>query len=199
MITNYVFNKSNENSILLIHGLYANAGFWLRFLPQLKQYRIIILDVDYSSFLKNNGKKIIIEKYIEDLIQENAFTAIVSHSLGTIVSQNIITSKSTIKIEICPVFYSIRKNNELFINHLNSLTQYSKNDIRKELINIDKYIDGSIDSTFQNVVRYVPTNDNYFEYVLNNNEKVLFEGDHFNIYYAIQDCVALINPYSSFS
>lgn len=193
MINYFVINKSKEKSVLLIHGLYANAGFWLPYLSELKKFRVIILSIDYISFLNNNCKYKLIENLLEDMKLENNLKAIISHSLGTIVSQNIITSKSTLKIEICPVYFSNRINNELFIDHLNSKISYSKNDIREQLLIVEEFINESIDFSFQNVVRYVPINDDYFEYILNSNEKVNFEGDHFNIDLAIKDSSKLIN------
>lgn len=193
MINYFVINKSKEKSVLLIHGLYANAGFWLPYLSEFKKFRVIILSIDYISFLNNNCKYKLIENLLEDLKLENNLKAIISHSLGTIVSQNIITSKSTLKIEICPVYFSNRINNELFIDHLNSKISYSKNDIREQLLIVEEFINESIDSSFQNVVRYVPLKDDYFEYILNSNEKVYFEGDHFNIDFAIKDSSKLIN------
>lgn len=193
MINYFVINKSKQKALLLIHGLYANAGFWLPYLSELKKYRIIILSIDYISFLDNNCKYKLIEKVLEDMKLENDLIAIISHSLGTIVSQNIRISESTLKIEICPIYFSNRINNELFVDQLTSKISISKNNIRKQLLIVEEVINETINSSFQNVVRYIPINDDYFEYILNSKEKIYFEGDHFNIDFAIKEASKLIN------
>ena len=43
-----VLNKSKNKTIVFIHGFYANAGYWLPYLPFFKDYKIILFNLDYK-------------------------------------------------------------------------------------------------------------------------------------------------------
>ena len=60
LVKKYIFNKSKKITIIFIHGLFVNSGFWLPFLPIFNQFKIIILDIDYSKLFENDFKKIIL-------------------------------------------------------------------------------------------------------------------------------------------
>ena len=57
LLKTYIFNKSKKKTIIFIHGLFGNSGFWLPFLPIFKHFKIILLDIDYSKLFENDLKK----------------------------------------------------------------------------------------------------------------------------------------------
>jgi hypothetical protein len=47
MICSTVVNKFKPRTLLLVHGLFTSAGYWLPYLQSLKEYRLLVPDIDY--------------------------------------------------------------------------------------------------------------------------------------------------------
>ena len=43
------FNKGRDKTVILIHGLFTGEGFWLEYLTHFKNYKIVILKIDYMT------------------------------------------------------------------------------------------------------------------------------------------------------
>ena len=52
MIRKFVYNNSKKETVILIHGLFTNSGFWLKYLFFLRNYRLVVYNIDYNTFLK---------------------------------------------------------------------------------------------------------------------------------------------------
>lgn len=192
-----VINKKGVINVVLIHGLFATAGYWLNYLEIFKNCKLIILEIDYfnSQSLKDNIESlesIIINKF------DNKIDYIFSHSLGTIIANGLSDINFKHSFEICPVYNSNRISKFEFISKILEKTNllYSLNNIEKILSNIDIQV-----NNYKNILNFsdkrtlfYPNNDIYFKY----DHKTIysfniFNGDHFDINNALKDSFKFIN------
>lgn len=109
-----ILNKSKPRTLLLIHGLFTSSGFWLPYLSSLKQYRLLILDIDYSAVHEVQG-------YVDQvaaIIAAQAggrVAAVLSHSLGCVLASRLPAPLLEASIEICPVYCATRRAPEEFV------------------------------------------------------------------------------------
>ena len=113
-----VLNKSKNKPILFIHGFYANAGYWLPYLPFFKEHKIVLLNLDYYFLLDSNDKISKIIEIIEALNLQNDIYAIIGHSLGTIISNFINFTSVKFHFDICHVSHALRIDTEGFVNDI---------------------------------------------------------------------------------
>lgn len=174
-----------KKTIILIHGFYATSGYWLQYLNYFKNYKIILLEIDYIELL--SSKKNLFEtklffskyRYNEDVV------GVVSHSLGTIISEFIVTHASTIKFEICPVAFAKRVSSVNFISDLESRIKDPSELISINLEKVDNFIKDSKLYLSDANLKFVPDNDDYFNYNVSNSYLVKFSGNHFEIGFAL--------------
>lgn len=184
-----ILNKSKDKSIILIHGFYANAGYWLSYLPFFRDYKIILLNLNYFSLLNSNDKVKTIFNDLKTLQLENRIEAIISHSLGTIISSFIIYPSIGFHFDICPVSYAFRSDTNGFVNDLNFRINESGNTIRNNLNLVDLLIKETSDYMMKSSFLYIPNSDQYFKYKSTDNPEFIFEGDHFEIENAISHII----------
>jgi hypothetical protein len=170
----------------LMHGLHTNSGFWMPFLLDLKGFKIILLNLDYKTFFGQKNSIIYIDEYFEKQDFWENCMAIISHSFGTIISNQIKVPDSIKRYEICPVYSTNRKNIPEYISYIRAKLPLLRNDIIGDLLVVNHYIDITIINENTNVVRYIPVNDLYFQFTLKSEKNIYFSGDHFFINEAIK-------------
>lgn len=182
LVKTYIFNKSKRKTIIFIHGLFGNSGFWLPFLPIFKKFKIIILDIDYLKLFENDFKKNNFVTYLDSILNKDEEYISVSHSFGTIISQFFYFRKIKTSYEICPIKSSVKNNKNKFIEEINSLTNYTEKEIHNTLEKASIFLSNDFckENKFLNKKKYIPKIDSFFENSLINNVEY-FEGDHFNI------------------
>lgn len=185
MISFRHFQKSNNKSILFIHGLFSNSGFWLEYLRQFRDFRIILCDIDYKNFFDNPST---LKKNILDFVEKNNVHVTISHSFGSTMNLNF--DNSITRINICPITYKNRVNPHDFILEIEKKTKLEKNLIEKMLYDADTYLKINHKASSMRIARminFIPNNDRFFNYEGNAN----FDGDHFNIGCAIENILCL--------
>ena len=190
MVKRYTFNKRKKNAIILLHGLYTTSGFWLSYLNLFKDFRIITYDINYDLLLKTQSAKSYLNEHLNDYREDDNIVATISHSFGTIISDLAFENKQHTIFKICPVAFSKRLDNQSFILDIENKTSLSK-DYINEYMNLvsdftSKYkqilnFDGDI---------YIPDHDGFFSYEVPESKKTEFEGDHFNIGFALSNIIA---------
>ena len=195
-IKHTIINSKCAKKAILIHGLYANSGYWLEYLTYFKDYKLFILDIDYFTLL--DIQKIIDEvNLLIDTELDGSVDIVVSHSFGAILANGIISSTFKYSFEICPVHSSIRICKEDFINEIRNKLKSSKTqeEIRNQLKSVDEILKiHRLNLGFtKNRVLFFPDNDIYFEY----NESFIseiqyFKGDHFNIHDSLRLILKII-------
>lgn len=180
--SDFTYNKSNDKAIILIHGAYGSAGYWLPYLNLFDNYKIIVLNMDYSKILNKhqdlNNTKILLKKYQT----ENNIVAVIAHSLGTIFSNIISNRKDIIIYNICPVVYSKRINIQKFNIELKAKLNNKNSDSKTSPYLIEELIEDSKRYISKKLFYYIPYYDHYFIY--NFPKKIQFFnffGDHFDI------------------
>jgi len=185
VISHYIFNKSKSKSIIFLHGLHASSGFWLPFLSQFKNFKLVLIDIDYICFIRQKNSVEVIDLYLRNLNLYKGCVAIVSHSLGTVISGQIVLEKSIYKFEICPVYWCIKNYTPEFIEIITSRFPMRNSIIMNDLSLVDKYVDiVTIDSKI-NGFRLLPKGDCFFKFKFSCKENVFFNGNHFIINEAI--------------
>jgi hypothetical protein len=190
MVKRYTFNKRKKNAIILLHGLYTTSGFWLSYFNLFKDFRIITYDINYDLLLKTQSAKSYLNEHLNDYREDDNIVATISHSFGTIISDLAFENKQHTIFKICPVAFSKRLDNQSFILDIENKTSLSK-DYINEYMNLvsdftSKYkqilnFDGNI---------YIPDHDGFFSYEVPESKKTEFEGDHFNIGFALSNIIA---------
>lgn len=185
MISTISFNKSKAKTIIFFHGFYATSGFWLPYISCFKNYKIILVNINYPKALVHPEAFNQLFSNTKDVLSDKNIVAIVSHSLGTLFSK--MTNNETIcHFEICPVLYSKRIDSLNFLTDISSKVAESKEVISNNLNLVDKLILNSPKHILRDEYFYVPSNDAYFEYNIPSNNVQGFQGDHFNIEKAIE-------------
>tara|TARA_B110000003_G_scaffold87373_1_gene89507 strand:+ start:815 stop:1474 length:660 start_codon:yes stop_codon:yes gene_type:complete len=182
LLKTYIFNKSKKKTVIFIHGLFGNSGFWLPFLPIFKNFKIILLNIDYSKLFENDLKKNNFVTYLDSILKKDEEYVTVAHSFGTIISQFFSFRKIKTSYEICPIKSSVKNNKNKFIKEINSLTNYTEKEIHSTLEKASVFLSNDFceENKFLNKKKYIPKVDSFFENSLINNVEY-FEGDHFNI------------------
>ena len=178
----FTFNKSKKEAIILIHGLFGNSGYWLPFLKNFKNFKILILDINYQEMFKANPDKINFNNFFQSILEDGKDYTLISHSMGTVLAQFIPENKIKISYEICPIKNSVKNNKKKFVEEINSLTNFSEEEIRNILGEATDFLSNnfSVENKSINKKQYVPRIDSFFNDSFNNSVEY-FEGDHFNI------------------
>ena len=50
MISFKEFNRNKNRSVLFLHGLFSSSGYWLEYLREFRDFKIILCDIDYENF-----------------------------------------------------------------------------------------------------------------------------------------------------
>jgi hypothetical protein len=186
LITNQiVLNKSRNKTVVFIHGFYANAGFWLPYLPYFKDYKIVFLNINYFKLLNSKQQIALITENTNSLNFNDDVVAVISHSLGTIISNFITKHPNGIYFDICPVAYSNRTDTKGFVNDILIRVDETENNIRNNLRLVDLLINKSKEYMLNDRLLFIPDSDQYFIYQQTINREFLFKGDHFEITNAI--------------
>lgn len=126
MIKKQIFNKKKENSIVLLHGLYTNAGFWVSYFNLFRDFRLIVYDINYDFLLKAPDAKCYLYEHLNEGKDCEDIVAIISHSFGTVVSDFVFTNKQSPVFKICSVAFSKRLDTQSFILEIENKTLLSK-------------------------------------------------------------------------
>lgn len=179
MFSTFSLNKNKSKKIILIHGLFATSGYWLPYLSSLKDFNLIILNIDYIKFLKDPQKTL--KKFTSELNKFEDVSIIIAHSLGTILIKYL--NHNARYINICPVYKSTRTNKKSFITLIHKQTGLNTDLIENTLKNVDSIdLNKSIIFKKQKTLNFFPKKDKFFEYnIAHKNENIFFDGDHFDI------------------
>lgn len=178
----FTFNKTRKKTLILIHGLFGNAGFWLAFLKSFNDFKVLIFDINYPKLLLENLEEIHFSDFMSLLLKDEKDIFIISHSMGTVLAKCFPSEKIKISFEICPIYMSVKKNKKQFINEVNSLSSCRNDEINNILKNVSFFLSRNYNFMKEDIEtkKYVPINDIYFDNSLID-EADYFEGDHFNI------------------
>ena len=190
----FTFNKTRKKTLILIHGLFGNAGFWLAFLKSFDDFKVLIFDINYPKLLLENLEQINFSDFLTLLLKDEKNILIISHSMGTILSKYFPSEKLKFSFEICPIYKSVKKNNKQFINEVNSLSNFRNDEIKNILKNASFFLSTNYHLKKEDIQikKYLPIKDVYFDNSLIK-EADYFEGDHFNITNSIKMICEHIN------
>ena len=131
-------NKKNNKIILFIHGLFSTPGFWLQYIDLFKDFRLIILNINYIKStineIQNDIAKILLINNLK------GYDYIITHSMGSIILLNYDFNYNSINFDICPYYLSNISDEKYFIDKIVSINNKSFNEIEKQLIYLqDKF------------------------------------------------------------
>ena len=190
----FTFNKTRKKTLVLIHGLFGNAGYWLTFLKSFDEFKLLIFNINYTKLLSKDLEEINFYDFVTLLLKDEKDIFIISHSMGTVLAKYFPNEKLKFSFEICPIYNSVRKNKKQFIKEVNLLSKYRNNEIMNILKNASFFLTRNflLKKEDIKIKKYAPINDIYFD---NSLIKKLdyFEGDHFNIINSIKMILEHIN------
>ncbi|HLD53073.1 MAG TPA: hypothetical protein VJA82_07210 [Sediminibacterium sp.] len=193
MIKRYIFNKSKLNSIIFIHGFYANSGFWLKYFSLFKEFKIILFDIDYNEILDLGLNKNDLMKSLNFQQESNNVVAIISHSLGSVISDIWFRDEKYYKYNICPITFAKRSNPIKFINYVYDKLKQDVETIGKKMDLIDNLLFELRNDFNYSGINYLPNNDEYFNYTIITERCIEFEGNHFDIENALSQILNQLN------
>ena len=188
MLEFFSLNKNKNHKILLLHGLFASSGFWLPYIHRLKDFNIIIPNIDYQSILNSPDKNL--QFVLDEISKMSNFDLVLSHSFGTILANKL--QFNTRYYNVCPISKSTRNDKQNFIKLISSSTKLTSGEIDKTLNMVDSMIDdGWLSANSNKAVNLYPLKDQYFNYQYDDSKNnIFFDGDHFDIS-KIFDCIEL--------
>lgn len=189
-------NTKSDKTILFIHGIYSSSGFWLNFLPSFKNYRLLLLNIDY---LNLSFKEI--NNYLENLFEQKKIDYIISHSMGSLFGIIFGQKYHLYTFDICPFYQSKIANIDLLINSLYNICNqdFTKNQLHNQILTIENKFSKYNYLNKNNLnFAFIPDNDNCFEYI-NDDDIIIFEGNHFKIENSIGSIYSLLEKLNTIS
>jgi hypothetical protein len=187
----FVFNHDKTNTIVLLHGLFTDAGFWLRYLYMFKNYKIVILNIDYREFISKKAIRMSFYRYLLYTEKKEKIIAFIAHSFGTLIPDKLVENLGADIYKICPIGIAERTNSNKFVDDLHCISKEPYEELEsiltlsKDLVTIQK--DYSQFGFF-----YIPLHDDYFSYSLAVRKRVYYSGNHFEISGAVKDILSKI-------
>lgn len=189
MVKNYTFNRRKNDTLVLIHGLYTNSGFWMTYLNLFRDYRIVTLDIDYEKLFNDNVAQQQLKDYLMALISAENIVAVISHSFGTVISDIVFEAINYNVYKISPVGFSNRLNSNDFMLDIRGKTAMSQERINQYMQLAGVFVAKVRGNLNYNGLIYIPKQDNYFSYLVPQNKAIEFDGDHFNVGEALRDVI----------
>lgn len=178
-------NKSKLNSLILLHGLFANSGFWMNHLNLFKNFKLILIDINYQKlFNREIQLESLNDQITSILIDNNDTVGVISHSYGTILSQNLKCLNNYFLYQICPINNVISKNHINFNNYVRKHTKFTEEEIITTRMMANRFIETKNVRDFS-LYNYIPIYDQYFQYPTLEKSS-FFRGDHFKIEQALK-------------
>lgn len=189
ILKRFVFNNSKSSTIILIHGLYANIGFWLNYLSYFKNYRLVIYNIEYNSLL--NPFDEISELAPRLVTHDSDFNAdaIISHSLGTIIADLLYGRMKIPLYNICPVAFGKRLDLSGYVDFVSKKLVLPSSQILQTLRKVDNFYFSYKNCLSNKGINLIPKDDLYFTYNFKTENVMMFNGDHFNIKGAFENCI----------
>jgi hypothetical protein len=179
-VINFInLNKTHNKTVLLLHGLFTSSGFWMPYLPYLKDYHLIVPHINYDKLLANPEKNLPI--FIEKINSFSNFDNVISHSFGCVLLKSLSIESNF--INICPVQESQLVNKKIFTHNVGKLLKQDPKLIEQTIYNSDElYSKINNMNPNKNIISMYPSDDIYFNYNTSNLvNSIIFQGDHFEI------------------
>jgi len=176
--------KAGRGHVILIHGLFANSGYWLPYLRMFKDEKISLVDLDYEHLLESRSLE-----YVLSELEGIGANKVIGHSFGSVLASKM--QSSVVTHLICPVLFSGRKNEQAFKQELKVRLKDVESKNISEILRLSgmfiKDLNGmSIDRN--KVYSHLPFIDLFFEYSIPKEVRVsYYQGDHFDIYQAVSN------------
>lgn len=185
MIECIVLNRRIRKSIVLVHGLFANAGFWLPYIHHFPRHRLLLLNINYENISDTELYNEAITEKLQPFSQ-GTHDAIIVHSMGAIIGRSINKESRKCYFEICPVTISKRTDINSFIDEIKIKTGQTRSEIERQLMEAKAAIENFAGDAHGDEEIHIPTNDKYFRY---STSKICckYDGDHFNIEEAVRN------------
>ena len=113
-----------------------------------------------------NSNKINFHNFFESILENEENYTLISHSIGTVIASFFPKNKIKFSYEICPIKNSVKNNKKKFIREINSLTNFSEEEIRNILGKATVFLSNNfkIENKLSNKKLYVPRSDSFFDY-----------------------------------
>ncbi|MYM41236.1 alpha/beta fold hydrolase [Duganella qianjiadongensis] len=186
LIRYQVMNRKAARSMVLLHGLYTSAGYWLPYLPLLSGFRLILLTIDYQAIRDLPPYIARLEQLIEQLAEGQADT-VIAHSLGCLLAHQLPPERRRHSYEICPVYLARPRAISTFVAELGQRLPATPaaGDVQARLADIGAALALHGNAADHGAIRYIPDADAFFSY-RDDPAQRHFHGDHFDISAALQ-------------
>lgn len=181
-------NKDKEACLVLLHGLYANSGFWLQYLSLFKNFRIYLIDLDYLNLTQEKNELV-------NFIFEKSKTEDIKYAIGHSFGGLFLDYCGELRIKyigINPAHFGVRKDRS-FIEHVAKKHYREIHEVSIEINEVYSKVEnlGEHNSIMFAVV--LADNDEYFDYTVTSYSAIkFFSGTHFEIKEGILEVFSLI-------
>ncbi|MBU3633161.1 hypothetical protein [Polynucleobacter sp. AP-Feld-500C-C5] len=185
--------KTRKKTALLIHGLFTTSGYWIPYLNFFSEFKLILIEVDYSGLID-------IDEYVHEITKIihgesiGVLDIVISHSLGTLIAAKLPKNCYSYSFEICPMYSATLINENKFVDViLSKIIGLSSDGCKKILHNANDTIIKNFrkDQDFIQRTTFIPDCDLFFVYKPLKNSKN-YNGDHFEIESALNQISKII-------
>ena len=188
MFKSHILQNHNARNVLMLHGLFSSAGFWLPVLHCFPRYRIILLTIDYERFFNSPNGFVELDEYVQGLtVKFGGCDVILGHSLGSVLSARL-NSPVERRYHLCPIFavdnYDLNGLHLDIVDRIGKFSPPISNVI--SLLRRGLQVAKSVNIQFvlsRNDCFLVPDSDAYFCYMnpLSGANYLSYRGGHFDL------------------
>lgn len=104
MFTSYSLQRNKPKTVVLIHGLFATSGFWIPALKCFPQHRILLVNVDYEAYLRNEDSVARLGAFLrQPELALDQSVELVGHSFGSVLVATV-NVRAERRFHVCPIF-----------------------------------------------------------------------------------------------
>lgn len=187
MFSFHKLQNNNKETIVFLHGLHTNAGFWLPALANFKGFRIILININYEIFFSSSDPFADFDNYLirnEDVYGSKHI--LIGHSFGAVLAAKSLLHFRR-RIYVAPVFSATPKDINAFgLEVAQRLgcdsTAASCIEKSKRALSIAQQVDVG-ELMMRGDIFMLPDADKYFDYhrLPSGPSVVSYAGDHFQI------------------
>lgn len=188
MFTSQVLQKNKPQTVVLLHGLFASAGFWLPALRCLPNHRIVLLNIDYSRYFgAADGLAALGEFLRHPTLGLDDNVHIIGHSFGSVLVASLVLPAAK-RYHLCPIFLGEHADVPAFAAEVNARTPKfaaAQLDTLTQLelaLRLAQDVDSGVVGTRGDYF-LIPDADLFFRYGLvpAGANRLVYRGDHFEV------------------
>jgi hypothetical protein len=188
MFTSHILQREKTRTVVLIHGLFTTSGFWLPALRCFPQHRIVLINVDYRSYLETENALPLLDEFInQPELRIRGDIDLIGHSFGSVLTATL-PLPTVRRYHMCPVFLAQRTSYDELLVELSGRLGSNVPPRELALGQMRRAVSISQSVDYEKMIMrgdrcLIPDNDRFFSYrnPPSRMTHTYYHGDHFNV------------------